>query len=406
MAYRPIARKHNVSLGSVMRLVARHMHEKGTNLHDISPDRATHKSNRGRNGDSVSRVDIIPHDEPASDDSLSPDNAPASELTFDDCEPYWQEPHISEDRRHRTLYVGGRGASINVRDAQLVVRENGREVLYMPGIPPFKTLLLESFGCHITGDALAWLHRQGVCLIIMCDGEPVTTMGSIPPVKVELRQRQYAWLARPLPIARAIVLQKIKGGMGNERLTLDEVASIARDLKTATSVMDVHLIEGRAAALYFQRFDAELSFEYKTNGWPYTWKKWPGRLPLGGPSPRNALHPINAILNCAYSVAASQLTRALSASGLDPAAGYLHQPKDLRASLSYDALELLRADIDTRILSLLASRIWRRDDFLVPPHGVVRLKPDLARTVTGRALATKADLAKVCEWMTRTIMTA
>ena len=102
------------------------------------------------------------------------------------------------------------------------------------------------------------------------------------------------------------------------------------------------------------------------------------------------LHPVNAILNCAYSVAAAQLTRALAASGLDPAAGYLHQPKDLRASLSYDALELLRADIDTRILSLLASRIWQRSDFLVPPHGIVRLTPSLARTVMGRALRQKA----------------
>ena len=413
MTYRPIARKHNVSLGSVMRLVARHMHQTGTDVRDISTGCVSRKSGLSRNDDIVSRVNIISRDEPlpddthSPDDAPSPDNAPASELKFDADASYWQEPHIAEQRRYRALYVGGRGASISVRDAQLVVRENEREALYMPGVPPFKTLLLESFGCQITGDALAWLHRQGVCLIITCDGEPVSTLGNIPPVKVELRQRQYAWLARPLPIARAIVLQKIKSGMENERFTLDEVASIARDLKSASTITDLHLTEARAASLYFQRFNSELIFQYKSNGWPDTWKNWPGRLsPLGGPSPRNALHPVNAILNCAYSVAAAQLTRALAASGLDPAAGYLHQPKDQRTSLSYDALELLRADIDTRILSLLASRIWQRSDFLVPPHGVVRLTPELARTVTGRALATKADLAKVCDWMTRTIMTA
>ena len=360
MAYRPIARKHNVSLGSVMRLVARHMHQTGTGLCDISSGRVTRKSNWDRTDDIVSRVDITPHDEPLPVDSSSTvdtpsrDNTPSTELKFDARAPYWQEPHISEQRRFRALYVGGRGASISVRDAQLIVRENGRETLYMPGAPPFKTLLLESFGCQITGDALAWLHRQGVCLIISCDGEPVSTLGSIPSVKVELRQRQYAWLARPLPIARAIVLQKLRSGIENERFTQSEIESFSRDLRTASNVNDLHLIEARAAALYFQRFSSELSFQYKSNGWPASWKTWPGRLsPLGGPSPRNALHPINAILNCAYSVAAAQLTRALAAAGLDPAAGYLHQPKDLRASLSYDALELLRADIDTRILSLL-----------------------------------------------------
>ena len=195
--------------------------------------------------------------------------------------------------------------------------------------------------------------------------------------------------------------------MENERFTQGEVNSIACDLKNTRTITDLHLVEARAASIYFQRFNSELIFQYKSNGWPASWKTWPGRLsPLGGPSPRNALHPINAILNCAYSVAAAQLTRALAAAGLDPAAGYLHQPKDQRASLSYDALELLRADIDTRILSLLASRIWQRSNFLVPPHGIVRLTPDLARTVTGRALATKADLTKVCDWMARTIMTA
>jgi CRISPR-associated endonuclease Cas1 len=383
------------------------MHQTGTDLRDISPGRATRKSNRGRNGDIVSRVDITPYDEPLPVDSSSPVDTRSTELKFDACAPYWQEPHISEQRRFRALYVGGRGASISVRDAQLVVRENGREMLYMPGVPPFRTLLLESFGCHITGDALAWLHRQDIYLIITCDGEPISILGSIPPSKVELRQRQYAWLARPLPIARAILMQKIKSGMENERFTLSEIESFTRELRTAATITDLHLAEARAASLYFQRFNSELIFHYKSNGWPDTWKNWPGRLsPLGGPSPRNALHPINAILNCAYSVAAAQLTRALAAAGLDPAAGYLHQPKDQRTSLSYDALELLRADIDTRILSLLASRIWQRDDFLVPPHGIVRLTPSLARTVTGRALATKADLTKVCDWMTRTIMAA
>ena len=76
MAYRPIARKHNVSLGSVMRLVARHMHQTGTDLRDISPGRATRKSNRGRNGDIVSRVDITPYDEPLPVDSSSTVDTP------------------------------------------------------------------------------------------------------------------------------------------------------------------------------------------------------------------------------------------------------------------------------------------------------------------------------------------
>ena len=77
-----------------MRLVARHIHQTGTDLRDISPDRVSRKSSRGRNGDIVSRVDIIPHDEPLPDDTHSPDNAPASELKFDADASYWQEPYM------------------------------------------------------------------------------------------------------------------------------------------------------------------------------------------------------------------------------------------------------------------------------------------------------------------------
>ncbi len=107
---------------------------------------------------------------------------------------------------------------------------------------------------------------------------------------------------------------------------------------------------------------------------------------------RHSLHPVNA-----------QLTRALTSSGLDPACGYLHQPSDARASLSYDALELLRADIDTRMLSLIEVRRWARADFPVTAEGVVRLSPELARVVSSRALATKRDIERVCGWFVAAI---
>jgi CRISPR/Cas system-associated endonuclease Cas1 len=56
-------------------------------------------------------------------------------------------------------------------------------------------------------------------------------------------------------------------------------------------------------------------------------------------------------------------------------------------SLTYDALELLRADIDAAILSWVASHKWRRADFPVTPEGVVRLQTSLAAVVAQRASA-------------------
>jgi CRISPR-associated protein Cas1 len=70
--------------------------------------------------------------------------------------------------------------------------------------------------------------------------------------------------------------------------------------------------------------------------------------------PRHATYPENAILNYAYSVAAAQVTRSLIAAGFDSTAGFLHADADGRHSLTYDALELLRADLDARILTWVA----------------------------------------------------
>ena len=45
-------------------------------------------------------------------------------------------------------------------------------------------------------------------------------------------------------------------------------------------------------------------------------------------------------------------------------------------------------------------------DFPVAPSGAVRLSPDLARVAASRALATKADTARVATWMAGHIMRA
>jgi len=134
--------------------------------------------------------------------------------------------------------------------------------------------------------------------------------------------------------------------------------------------------------------------------WPSAWTEWTTRTsPIGGRSPRHAVHPVNAVLNLAYTVVVNQLARALAAYGLDPACGFLHSPNDYRPSLAYDALELLRADIDKRMLSFLGSRVWSRADFPVQRSGVVRLHPALARVVAALAAATPADLAHAAAWM-------
>jgi hypothetical protein len=77
-------------------------------------------------------------------------------------------------------------------------------------------------------------------------------------------------------------------------------------------------------------------------------------------------------------------------------------------ALTYDVLELLRADVDAAILPWVANTIWRKADFPVTPLGVVRLQPTLAALVAQRAGAAcpQAKLDAAVEWIRGAILNA
>jgi CRISPR-associated protein Cas1 len=108
---------------------------------------------------------------------------------------------------------------------------------------------------------------------------------------------------------------------------------------------------------------------------------------------------VNAILNYAYSVVAAQVTRTLQAGGFDSAAGFLHADAEGRHSLTYDVMELLRAEIDNAILPWVAYHTWKRPEFPVTPEGVVRLQPTLAAVVAQRAMREQREVDAAVGWL-------
>lgn len=198
-------------------------------------------------------------------------------------------------------------------------------------------------------------------------------------------------------MARAILHQKLAGQRRIGKLSSKTYQSALAEAKIARAVDEVVRIEGRAALEYWSNWRFEL--KYKKRNWPSQWTRFEYRASLISGGPRHATHPVNAILNYAYSVVAAQLTRSLIAFGFDSTAGFLHADAQGRHSLTYDALELVRADIDARILTWVASHTWKRSDFPVTPEGVVRLQPTLAAFVAQRAILGQAEIDVVMEWL-------
>jgi CRISPR/Cas system-associated endonuclease Cas1 len=104
-------------------------------------------------------------------------------------------------------------------------------------------------------------------------------------------------------------------------------------------------------------------------------------------------------------VALGQCTRATIGAGLDACHGFLHSPKPGRLSLSYDVLEFHRATITEAVFEFAGRRVFKRGDFELDPHGVVRLGAPIAREIAGLALKavpvteTAKSVQRVIAWL-------
>ena len=156
--------------------------------------------------------------------------------------------------------------------------------------------------------------------------------------------------------------------------------------KRFKSVQEIMGIEGGCAAGYFQAWSA-VTYDWKgieRRPIPPEWYEFRGRTGHArgkGPSNRNATHPVNAILNYAYTVASAQLQIQAMAEGYDPSIGLLHETLPGRSAFILDMIEPVRPVIDAKILFMLKYHTLDPTDFIIRKDGVCRLSPQLARAV-------------------------
>jgi CRISP-associated protein Cas1 len=96
---------------------------------------------------------------------------------------------------------------------------------------------------------------------------------------------------------------------------------------------------------------------------------------------RNASHPVNAMLNYAYSVLQSQLQIRAVAEGYDPNIGIMHVEREYGPAFVFDLMEPERPNVDRVIIEFLKSETLHPADFVTRTDGVARLNPQLARHV-------------------------
>jgi CRISPR-associated protein Cas1 len=291
-------------------------------------------------------------------------------------------------KRHlNTLYVTTQGAYLAREGEAVIVRQKELILLRVPihtlgGIVCFGQIGFSPFLVGLCGErgvAVSFLSERGRFLARV-EG-PVSG-------NVLLRREQYRRADDPVASA-ALARSVIAGKIANSRTVILRAlrdrpdAAGAENMKAAAAQLGQHLaalkegvpldtlrgLEGTAARVYFEVFDALITQQKDS----FFFRQRSRRPPLDN---------VNALLSFLYTLLRHDVEAALESVGLDPAVGFLHRDRPGRASLALDLMEEQRAFLADRLaLSLINLRQIAVDGFRTDESGGVVMDDETRKTV-------------------------
>jgi CRISPR-associated protein Cas1 len=311
------------------------------------------------------------------------------------------------------LILAGHGVSLRVHGGALEVKDGlthypqqRKTYLFFRGDVdlPERIILLDCDG-SISLDVLSWLSEQKISLIrVDWRGGIVCVAGasgySANPFRVQWQLQTRENPALRIEYCRSIISQKIEASVLTleksmrrsekwERAISTAYAALTKlDEKSPETITELRALEANCAAAYFRSW----------RGIPIKWRgtsrrpvpdNWHSIEQRSSPfhlaGNRNAAHPVNAILNYAYTVLESELRIKTITEGYDPTIGIMHEGRDGSSKFVFDLMEPERPKVDRAVLDFVKTTVFDPADFTIRSDGVVRLNPQLARYVAGLA---------------------
>jgi CRISPR-associated protein Cas1 len=320
-----------------------------------------------------------------------------------------KDKRVRRHPRRDPLILAGHGVSLRIEAGTLLIRngfthypQKQETYRYFKGdvdLPP-RIIMLDGSG-SISFDVLTWLNEQKVPLVkIDWTGSAVTVISGD---SFAANREHVAWQMetrsdprKRMDFCNALIARKIEGCMQTLEGSLrrshawdramkraeDDLACLTKD--PPETVNELRLLEAQSAVAYFRAWYAT-SLLWRTSARhpiPDEWRTVGPRFTrVYSTGSRNASHPVNAILNYAYAVLQSQVQIKAVADGYDPALGIMHYDRDGAPTFVFDMMEPGRPKIDRAVLAFLKSEALHPADFTIREDGVVRLNPELAKTV-------------------------
>jgi CRISPR-associated protein Cas1 len=309
------------------------------------------------------------------------------------------------------LILAGHGVSLRIHGGALEIK-NGlthypqqRETyLFFRGDADLpERIILSDCSGSISFDVLSWLGEQKISLIridwrggIVCVGG--ASGYSANPLRVQWQLETLGNPALRIEYCRSIISKKIESSIltleksirrseKSERAISVAYAALTRlDSGEPNSIVELRALEANCAAAYFRSWQ----------GVPIKWRgtsrrpisdNWHSIQQRSSPfhlaGNRNAAHPVNAMLNYAYTVLESSLRIKAVADGYDPTIGVMHEGRDGSSKFVFDLMEPERPKVDREVLDFVTATVFDPADFTIRGDGVVRLNPQLARQLAG-----------------------
>jgi CRISPR-associated endonuclease Cas1 len=315
------------------------------------------------------------------------------------------------------LTLAGHGVSLRIHGGALEIK-NGlthypqqRETyLFFRGDAdlPERIILLDCSG-SISFDVLSWLSEQKMSLIrIDWRGEIVCVGGatgySANPFRVQWQLETRGNPTFRIEYCRSIISKKIEATLVTleksirrsekwERAISVAYAALTKlDEKSPETIIELRALEANCAAAYFRSWQG-IPIKWRGTSHrpiPDNWHFIEQRSsPFHLAGNRNAAHPVNAMLNYAYTVLESELRIKVIADGYDPTVGIMHEGRDGSSKFVFDLMEPERPKIDRVVLDFVKATVFDPSDFTIRSDGIVRLNPQLARHVAALTVAGK-----------------
>lgn len=290
------------------------------------------------------------------------------------------------------VIADGHNVTVTVREGHLVIADGAPSAKRVRRVPrighPIRTLIILSKHGYVTYEAKAWLHALNIRYAEICGD------------RVDVSQGRCDWRAvrgqvtRAEPVARYLIAEKLAGQariadwLGEPRA----VKTITRQAATITSSADMKTVKTAEAVggrIYWSAWRKRLAIPWHARdvgSVPGHWQVFPGRETMRRGIKRNvgASDPLNAMLNYAYTVAASACSVACYAYGLEPSLGMMHTCRDDYHAAAWDLVEAIRPACDERVYDYLQGiRFFNRDWCHETGNGTVVLDAPLTHVIAG-----------------------